>query len=88
MPRRVELDLRGKVCPEPYILALKEFAKLSKGDEMTVIMDSWKCAILLVESVKGMGLGEAKLKEEGENLYRVDLVKKAERTALPTTSSC
>ncbi len=82
------LDLRGRVCPEPYIIALKEFSKLPQGARMEVLMDSWKCALLLVESVKQLGIGEAVLREEGEQVYRIELVKTAGKTVTPLTSSC
>ena len=82
-----ELDLRGRVCPEPYLLALRELARVEAGSTLVVLMDSWKCALLLVESVRQTGMGEAKLEELGEGLYRVTVVKERSVRS-PLTSSC
>ncbi|MCE4607879.1 MAG: hypothetical protein F7B61_02830 [Caldisphaeraceae archaeon] len=40
-------DFRGKECPEGYILVSRIVAKMLPGEEVEVIMDSWRCATLI-----------------------------------------
>lgn len=68
------LDLRGRECPEPYIIVLRKFREMKPGDSITVLMDSWRCAFLLVESMKRMKIGKVDIMKEN-NYYVIRLTR-------------
>nr|WP_274376802.1 sulfurtransferase TusA family protein [Acidilobus saccharovorans] len=45
-------DYRGKECPEGYVLAMRVIDRLSVGEEAEVLMDSWRCAAMIIYSLK------------------------------------
>ena len=44
-------DFRGKDCPEGYVLAMRALDSLKPGESCVVLMDSWKCAAMVVYSL-------------------------------------
>ncbi|WP_180385429.1 sulfurtransferase TusA family protein [Pyrodictium delaneyi] len=50
------VDLRGKICPEPYVRAMKLLEQAPKGSVLRIVMDSWRCVIMLVSAVKALGM--------------------------------
>jgi len=45
-------DLRGKVCPEGYVLTMRIIDKLRPGESAEVLMDSFECAAMVVYALK------------------------------------
>lgn len=45
-------DYRGKECPEGYVLAMRVIDRLRDGESAQVIMDSWRCAAMIVYSLR------------------------------------
>ncbi len=69
-----KLDLRGRECPEPYIIVMRKFMNMKPGDSMEVLMDSWKCAFLVVESMKAVKMGSVNIEKE-DNYYVIKLTR-------------
>lgn len=57
------LDFRGEDCPGPLIKALRVFARLKRGESLTVLTDVEECVRLLKENIQEAGLGRV-------NVYR------------------
>ena len=47
---------------------------MKPGDSMEVLMDSWKCAFLVVESMKAVKMGSVNIEKE-DNYYVIKLTR-------------
>ncbi|MGC9071623.1 MAG: sulfurtransferase TusA family protein [Acidilobus sp.] len=45
-------DFRGKECPEGYVLVTRVLDLLKPGEAAEVLMDSWRCATMIVYTLK------------------------------------
>ncbi|MCC6005872.1 MAG: sulfurtransferase TusA family protein [Thermofilum sp.] len=70
------LDFRGEECPGPFVKAVRELAKMRKGDKVVVLTTSKQCVDLLRQAVDAFGVAEM-LVRENDGVYEVLL----ERTA-------
>lgn len=66
--------MRGRESPEPYIIVMRKFMNMKPGDSIEILMDSWKCAFLLVESMKAVKMGDVSI-EKKDNYYVIKLTK-------------
>ncbi len=69
------LDLRGLECPEPTILAVREFGRLEAGDWLEAEMDSEACAFTVAEVINRSRLGAATVERVRDDLYLVRAVR-------------
>ncbi|MGC9071822.1 MAG: sulfurtransferase TusA family protein [Acidilobus sp.] len=71
--RRV--DLTGLDCPEPAILAFREFGKLEAGDWLEAVMDVEECAYTAAEIINRSRLGVATVQQAGEKKFVIRAVR-------------
>ncbi len=62
-------DFRGKECPEGYVLVTRVIDNLPPGEEAEVLMDSWRCAAMVVYALKDSRLVRFNVEREG-NVFR------------------
>lgn len=59
-------DFRGKECPEGYILVMRAIDSLRPGEDAEVLMDSWRCAAMIVYSLRGSDRVRFQVDRSGE----------------------
>lgn len=59
-------DFRGKECPEGYVLVMRVLDSLKAGEDAEVIMDSWRCAAMIVYSLRGSDRVRFQVERAGE----------------------
>ncbi|BES80925.1 sulfurtransferase TusA family protein [Pyrodictium abyssi] len=69
------VDLRGRICPEPYVRAMKLLEQAPRGAVLRLLMDSWRCVIMLVSAVKALGMKVDVAKHEDGNSFLVTIEK-------------
>ena len=67
------LDLRGKACPLPVVLAMKELDKMNQGETLEVLVDNEAAVGNLTRMASGKD-AEARNEKEGPN-WRVFITK-------------
>ncbi len=59
-------DFKGKECPEGYVLVMRVLDSLQPGEEAEVFMDSWRCAAMIVYSLKDSDRVRFQVERSGE----------------------
>ncbi len=69
-----QLDLRGRICPEPYIVVMRIFTDMKKGEELVALMDSWRCVVMVAEALRVSKMGKVDI-EKKDNYYELKIVR-------------
>ena len=69
------VDLRGRICPEPYVRAMKLLEQAPRGAVLRLLMDSWRCVVMLVSAVKALGMKVDVAKHEDGQSFLVTIEK-------------
>lgn len=69
------VDLRGGICPEPYVRAMKLLEQAPRGTVLRLLMDSWRCVIMLASAAKALGMKVGVAKHEDGKSFLVTIEK-------------
>lgn len=69
------INLTNLDCPEPMILAYREFGKMGQGEEIEFIMDNEVCAYNSYKLIKNSGNALVTIMNDSNGLYKLHVIK-------------